>query len=250
MNIKKSFLVALATVTAASVSAFAVSAANLGLTFEDKTVVVTAGQETVETFNLDGGLKVTVAIPADSVKEGEYTLHTAVVADAQVEAGFDAVCTNDYKDVLEVALKGEEDVATNVKVTVAADKGYDVAYLVNVDGTFEQIQTANDENGMSFTVANGSKVVVAKKTADQKNDDKKDDSNGNNNTNNNGNNNTNNNTNNNGSNGSNGNNANNGKGNSIATGDNGAATATVFAVMGVVALGTAVAATKMKKAEK
>lgn len=242
MNIKKSFLVALATVTAASVSAFAVSAANLGFTNEDKTIVVTAGEETVETVNLDG-VKVTVAIAADAIDAGEYTLHTAVVADAQVEAGFDAVCTNDYKDVLEIAVKDGEDVVdAQVKVTVAADKGYDVAYIVNADGTFEQLDTTTDENGMTFTVANGSKVVVAKKTAEQSTVDE---------------------TSNAGTTGgtttggtttggttTGGTTNNNGKGNSINTGDNGAATATVFAVMGLVALGTAVAATKMKKAEK
>ena len=214
MNIKKSFLVALATVTAAtSVSAFAVSAATLGASSQDVSFTATGeAQSVVATFD---GAEVKVELPKTG-KTGNFVFHVAFVADKDVENAFDAVTSNEAKDVVELSFLAEGGAAVadfdGAKVTITAkDKEFNAVYSV-ADGKF----TAVDASGnISFTKGTATKFVIAKvksTTPDVKPNPEPD------------------------------------KG--TKTGDNTAATATVFAVMGVVALGTAFAATKMKKASK
>ena len=235
MNIKKSFLVALATVTAvASVSAVAVSAAESGASSTGETALrVVAGDVTKGEVKVDENTVVKVSVPADALKEGEYIFKAAKVADAEMEKAFDAVVKSDLKGVYEVSVNNLDGTKTDLKdvtVTVANDKGYNAAYVKKADGTFEELVVETGENGITFTVANGSEVVLAKVAKQQESSEPS-------------------------------------KveptssnptpapqpstpGAPTKTGDNAAATATVFAVMGVVALGTALAATKMKKSAK
>lgn len=232
MNIKKSFLVAVATVTAAvSVSAIAASAVPLGTTNVDVPFEVVAGEAKAVTADVYGK-KVTVDIPADALTAGQYFFEALAVADSALESAFDQTVNADYKDIFEIAVRNEDGTISTletVKVTVAADKGYDTVYAVDGD-SFKLVDSTVDENGITFVVANGSKVVLAKATeitsdpisepvsqvsqVSQVSTPSSVNS------------------------------------EPTKTGDNGAATATVFAVMGVVALGTALAATKMKKSAK
>ena len=215
MNIKKSFLVALATVTAAtSVSAFAVSAATLGASFQDVSFSATGEAQTI-TASFDG-VEVKAELPKTG-KTGNFMFHVAFVADKDVENAFDAVVSNEAVDVIELSFLGSESGTAvsdfdGAKITITAkDKEYNAVYSY-ADGKF----TAVDASGnISFTKGAATKYVIAKVksgTPDTKPTPDPD------------------------------------KG--TKTGDNTAATATVFAVMGVVALGTVVAATKMKKASK
>ena len=232
MNIKKSFLVALATVTAAvSVSAVAVSAVPMGTTYVDVPFTVVEGEAKTVTNDVFGK-KVTVAIPADSLAAGtQYFFQASPVADAALEAAFDAAVKADYSDIFEIAVRDDNGVVTaleNVTVTVAAEKGYDTVYKVDGEN-FVAVNAIVGENGITFTVPNGTKVVLAKSidepsvqpsTPSQPSVQPSTPSQPST------------------------------PGTPAQTGDNGAATATVFAVMGVVALGTALAATKMKKSAK
>ena len=239
MNIKKSFLVALAAVTAvASVSALAVSASSLGESTDAQHIVVEKDVPTVVTAVLDGkvgnALKVKTEFPVDA-PEGEYYFFTALVADKEVEDAFDAVVKSDLKDVFEIGLmdaegKGADEVAKNAKITFSTTKAsaYNKVFALSDDGNFVDMGAVKTEEGLTFTNDGYTKFVLAF-VEDEKSSEPVSDPTS--------------------------------KPSTPSTptpstpvtptGDNNtAATAAVFAVMGVVALGTVLATTKMKKSSK
>ena len=242
MNIKKSFLVALAAVTAvASVSALAVSASYLGESTDAQHIVVEKDVPTVVTAVLDGkvgnALKVKTEFPVDA-PEGEYYFFTALVADKEVEDAFDAVVKSDLKDVFEIGLmdaegKGADEVAKNAKITFSTTKAsaYNKVFAVSDDGNFVDMGAVDTDDGLTFTNDGYTRFVLAAVYDEPISDpDISKES----------------------------------KPSTPSTpstptpstpvtptGDNNtAATAAVFAVMGVVALGTVLATTKMKKSSK
>lgn len=238
MNIKKSFLVALAAVTAvASVSAITVSASSLGVSTEAVPVVVERGVPTLIKADLDGkvgnALHVKTELPAN-VAEGSYTFYTALVADKEIEAAFDAVVTSDIKDILELGMKDEYgkdvDLTDNAKVTLSTSKtaAFNKVFGITEDGEFVDMGAVKTEEGLTFTNDGYTKFVLAF-VEDEKSSEPVSDPTS--------------------------------KPSTPSTptpstpvtptGDNNtAATAAVFAVMGVVALGTVLATTKMKKSSK
>ena len=238
MNIKKSFLVALAAVTAvASVSAITVSASSLGVSTEAVQVVVEKGVPTRIEVDLDGkvgnALHVKTELPAN-VAEGSYTFYTALVADKEIEAAFDAVVTSDIKDILELGMKDEYgkdvDLTDNAKVTLSTSKtaAFNKVFGITEDGEFVDMGAVKTEEGLTFTNDGYTKFVLAF-VEDEKSSEPVSDPTS--------------------------------KPSTPSTptpstpvtptGDNNtAATAAVFAVMGVVALGTVLATTKMKKSSK
>lgn len=239
MNIKKSFLVALAAVTAvASVSAITVSASSLGVSTDAQHIVVEKDVPTVVTAVLDGkvgnALKVKTEFPVDA-PEGEYYFFTALVADKEVEDAFDAVVKSDLKDVFEIGLmdaegKGADEVAKNAKITFSTTKAsaYNKVFALSDDGNFVDMGAVKTEEGLTFTNDGYTKFVLAF-VEDEKSSEPVSDPTS--------------------------------KPSTPSTptpstpvtptGDNNtAATAAVFAVMGVVALGTVLATTKMKKSSK
>lgn len=238
MNIKKSFLVALAAVTAvASVSAITVSASSLGVSTDAQHIVVEKDVPTVVTAVLDGkvgnALHVKTELPAN-VAEGSYTFYTALVADKEIEAAFDAVVTSDIKDILELGMKDEDgkdvDLTDNAKVTLSTSKtaAFNKVFGITEDGEFVDMGAVKTEEGLTFTNDGYTKFVLAF-VEDEKSSEPVSDPTS--------------------------------KPSTPSTptpstpvtptGDNNtAATAAVFAVMGVVALGTVLATTKMKKSSK
>lgn len=241
MNIKKSFLVALAAVTAvASVSAITVSASSLGVSTEAVPVVVERGVPTLIKADLDGkvgnALHVKTELPAN-VAEGSYTFYTALVADKEIEAAFDAVVTSDIKDILELGMKDEDgkdvDLTDNAKVTLSTSKtaAFNKVFGITEDGEFVDMGAVETDDGLTFTNDGYTRFVLAAVYDEPISDpDISKES----------------------------------KPSTPSTpstptpstpvtptGDNNtAATAAVFAVMGVVALGTVLATTKMKKSSK
>lgn len=241
MNIKKSFLVALAAVTAvASVSALAVSASSLGESTDAQHIVVEKDVPTVVTAVLDGkvgnALKVKTELPVGA-PEGEYYFFTALVADKEVEDAFDAVVKSDLKDVFEIGLmdaegKGADEVAKNAKITFSTTKAsaYNKVFALTDDGTFVDMGAVTAEDGLTFTNDGYTRFVLAAVYDEPISDpDISKES----------------------------------KPSTPSTpstptpsdpvtptGDNTAATTAVFAVMGAVALGTVLATTKMKKTSK
>lgn len=262
MNIKKSFLVALAAVTAVtSVSAMTVSASTLGDSTEAISIIADGVNETEAIATLDGGNKTVYAKVnlANDLAAGNYTLVVSVVADKATEEAFDAVVSSEFKDVFEISLKdanGNTVDFNNIKVTFAkslngldvkstatgandsliattADVFYNEAY--GVDGvTFADLNAEVSNAALSFSTNGYSKFVLAyvnNETSESQVSTEEPIS----------------------------------KPESQSqtdvskptpstpttpTGDNTAATAAVFAVMGVVALGTVLATTKMKKSSK
>ena len=262
MNIKKSFLVALAAVTAVtSVSALTVSASSLGESAEVVVINVDGGEETQAIATLDGGagkkLYVKATLPA-AAPAGEYAFHVAVVADKDTEDAFDAVVSSNVKDVFELTIRDAEGNAVeffkNVKVSIAlnlsslsakttaagakdslltttANVFYNKAF--SVDGvTFADLGADAEEDVITFTTEGYTKFVLAhveneiseESSKEPVSDASKEQP----------------------------------STPSIPTpsdpvtptGDNTAATTAVFAVMGAVALGAVLAATKMKKTSK
>ncbi len=262
MNIKKSFLVALATVTAAaSVSAVAVSAeSKLGLSSEDAPFAVNDGKAVVS-VDLEGGVgnkvTITATIDDESVADGEYFFHAALVADADLEKAFDAAYDNEYKDILELGFtdaEGKDAGLKNVTIDVETDKevGVNAAFVVEESGAFTRLDLTKTAKGVKFVGPHFSKYVLsalkdtevvstpddvstpgATSTVSTPETSKSTDTKTSTTT-------TTTTTTSNAAAGS----------KTVATSDSGATTAAVFAVMGVVALGTAFAASKSKKASK
>lgn len=266
MNIKKSFLAALACVTAfTSVSAFAVSAATLGDSDGNNgataEVTVKKGEETKADVKLDNGENVQVILPADALEEGTITVHVVETE----EKDLDKIKTdNKFKSakVLDLYFTSADGtkLSSDKEAVMAVDgTKYDAVYILNDDGTVTEVPSVIEDGVLTFKVpvlAEGQKIVVAEKepiepsqtSQTSQTSTTSQPSNNNNGTGTNTNNNTNNGNTNNGS--SNTSNTSN-NGSSAQTGDNGfKTTVAVFAVMAVVALGTAVAAAKSKKSAK
>lgn len=266
MNIKKSFLAALACVTAfTSVSAFAVSAATLGDSDGNNgataDVTVKKGEETKADVKLDNGETVQVVLPADALEEGDVTVHIVETE----EKDLDKIKTdNKFKSakVLDLYFTSADGtkLSSEKKAVLAVDgTKYNAVYILNDDGTLEEVSSVVEDGVLTFKVsvlAEGQKIVVAEKETvvepsqnstvePSQNSTTNQSSNTNNGTGAN----TNNNTNNGNTNNSTNNTSNNGS--ATQTGDSGfKTTVAVFAVMAVVALGTAVAAAKSKKSAK
>ncbi len=254
MNIKKSFLVALAATTAiSSVSALAVSAAGLGESTGkvEKTVAIVADKDaTVEAVLEDAEVKVT--IPANAVEEDEYTFHADIVVNTDVQKAIDELNLGG-SEILDLYFtnKAGERVSfkdKNVTVEIATDK-YSYAYVYeDADKKLTNLNATKSGDVLTFKAPHFSYYVLATKdvttttvvdnttstTSTASNTTK-----------------TGTTTTTTSSTTTASSNTTTGKGDSVTTGDTATATTVaVFAVMGVVALGTAVVASKMKKSSK
>lgn len=257
MNIKKSFLVALAATTAiSSVSALAVSAAGVGFStgeVNETFTVVLNEDTTVETQLEDADVKVT--IPAGVLDEGEYTFSADIVVNADVQKAIDELGLGETEILSLYFTKGGEKVEVKSdKITVEVETTkYSYAYVYE-DATkkLTNLKATKDGDKLSFKAPHFSYYVLA--TADKSTDTLSSDIPGS------------------GSNNGNVSQASNSSSTgtntgtnattssstttgsttgSVTTGDTATATTVaVFAVMGVVALGTAVVASKMKKSSK
>lgn len=279
MNIKKSSLAVLACATAcASVSAFAVSAATPGISDgseSTKTVVVDPAVPTDVAVEIGGGEAINVTIPAGTLGEGEVTVHVAETE----EFALDEIKTDKNlksAKVLNLYFTDAEGkaIAADGEVELSVDGSYNAVYVLNEDGSVTEIPAEVVDGKLVFkapVLAEGQKVVLGvKEEVSQESSDVSQTSevsqtsqtsqtsqvsNGGTGTNNgtgsnNGGTTTNNgSTNNNGGTGT--TNTSNNSGTATQTGDAGfETTVAVFGVMAVVALGTAVVASKSKKASK
>ena len=244
----KRIAVALTAAAVAAMSVVTVSAATLGSSDLSSTdFEVIAGEEVVADVAVDDGdMVISVAIPANVLEAGNYTFYADTVADDTTTAAFEAEFNSDLTTVVEMYFTDEngdtvdvKDVAINIDTTAS----YDAAFVQEEDDSFTNLNAEVTESGLSFVAPHFSTYVLAD-LADENNGDGNnggdtnngDDTNGGNTNNGDNTNNDNNNT---------------GKGDSTtATGDNSAATIAVFGVMGVAALGTAIASSKVKKSEK
>lgn len=249
MNVKKTLVAALAVMTAAvSVSAVTASAVGkLGQSTQDVSFNVTAGEDATVTATLDGTvgmtLDVTAYLPAGSFTDGTYGFHAELVADQELEDAFVASLALsadqqlDYFDILDISFTTElgegispkRDVTLSFKTSKAS--AYNNVYIYNEDGTFTLIGDMDEAlppHFSRFVIAaisdrQPSEIEVDPTTSQTSNTPsqtsttpsqvtpgQQD----------------------------------------VKTGDNGAATAVVFAVMAMAALGTSVVAVKAKKASK
>ena len=254
MNIKKSFLVALAATTAiSSVSALAVSAAGLGEStgkVEETVTIVADKDATVEAVLEDA--KIEVTIPAGALEEGDYTFNADIVVNTDVQKAIDDLGLGET-EILDLYFtdKGGTSVSlTGKDVTVKVETTkYSYAYIYE-DSTkkLSNLNATKSGDVLTFKAPHFSYYVLATKdvttttvvdnttstTSTASNTTKT------------------------GTNASTSSstttassNTTTGKGDSVTTGDTATATTVaVFAVMGVVALGTAVVASKMKKSSK
>ncbi len=240
MNIKKSFLVAFAAVTAvATVGAASVSAATLGQSSSESTDTkeVVKGQDASFEVKVEE-MNIAVNVPADAADEGEVTFHAAVITDVDIQKAADELGLKESA-ILDMYFTDADDATVAIKgakVQITTDKNVVYAYA---DGKLTAVEATFEDGVLTFTKDADVQYYVLAKTEEEKQndiapvDDKKDNNNG-----------TNANTtgdnktvdNNNGT---------------VTTGDTATTTTVaVFAVMGLVALGTAIAASKMKKSSK
>lgn len=249
MNIKKSFLVALAAATAVStVSALTVSAAGLGETTNkvEDTQTVVAGQETEFKAQLQD-VDININIPADVLPEGEYTFNADIVVNQDVQDAIDKlnIKESEILDLYFADAAGAHFTLTDagVQVTLETDK-YNAVYVYeDSTKTLTKLDSTKEGNKLTFIAPHFSYYVLANDpetsstTSTTSNTGTTTNTPGSTTTTTTGTTTT-----------TTGDTA---KGDSVTTGD--AATTTtvaVFAVMGIVALGTAVVASKMKKASK
>ncbi len=241
MNMKKKLIAALAAVTAAvSMSAVTANANKLGESTMDLNFDVTAGQPSIFTVTLDGTvgvtLDVTAEVPAGALPEGKYAFHAELFVDKDLEDLFTTttVLTEDqqieYFDLLEINFKneaGEMVYPENVKLSFKTSKAtaYNNVYIYD-NGSFKLIGDMDGAYPPHF-----SRFVIAaivpyeimpsdiepSQTSQTSYNPQPSVTPG---------------------------------GQDVKTGDNGAATAVVFSIMAVAALGTSVVALKSKKASK
>lgn len=249
MNIKKSFLVALAGATAfATMSSFAVSAATPGYSdgaveeqAASEQVTVTEGEATTGTVELESAdITVDFEIPADAVEaDSALIFNVAAVTDLGVIDLVDSI--DEIKDfkTLDLFFTDENGdivdmVGKNVVVTIKAT-GYNTVYYFN-GRSFEDMGAEVGEGTLTFTAPHFSTYVLANvetETDEPSNEESSNDdatvTPG-----------TSTDSNNNGSNGG-----------TTQTGDNGfVTTIVIFSIMAVISLATAVVATKAKKSSK
>lgn len=232
MNVKKSFLVALASVTAvASLTAVSVSAVTPGASDSTATVDITVveGEAATGTVTPTENAEVTVTIPADTVK-GNIKFNAAVKVDVDAQKALDSLdgikvsaseildlyFTDENGDIVDMTGKG-------VEVSIKTDK-YNTVYLFD-NGELKDLGAKYENGVLTFTAPHFSTYVLANvealvpTTSDTSNTASEvptSSTPANNNTTN--------------------------------TGDNGfATTIAIFSIMAVVSLGTAVVATKAKK---
>lgn len=232
MNIKKSFLVALAGATAvASMSAVAVSAATPGQSSDSVIDInVTEGQPATGTLSTENGTEITVSIPA-GVVSGNIKFYAAVKADANAQKAIDdlGASASEILDMYFTDANGSVLDMTGKGIEVSFKGDYNKVYLF--ENTLQE-QDAKVENGvLTFTAPHFSTYVLAKiadntpsnpstpdnpsTPATPSNPSTPADN------------------------------------NTTKTGDNGVATtAIVFSTMALVSLGTVVVATKLKKKAK
>lgn len=240
MNIKKSFLVAFAAVTAvATVGAASVSAATLGQSSSESTDTkeVVKGQDASFEVKVEE-MNIAVNVPADAADEGEVTFHAAVITDIDIQKAADELGLKESA-ILDMYFTDADDATVAIKgakVQITTDKNVVYAYA---DGKLTAVEATFEDGVLTFTKdADVEYYVLAKAEEEKQNeiapaDDKKDNNNGAN-TNTTGDNKT----------------VDNNNG-TVTTGDTATTTTVaVFAVMGLVALGTAIAASKMKKSSK
>ncbi len=241
MNIKKSFLVAFAAVTAvATVGAASVSAATLGQSSSESTDTkeVVKGQDASFEVKVEE-MNIAVNVPADAADEGEVTFHAAVITDVDIQKAADELGLKESA-ILDMYFTDADDATVAIKgakVQITTDKNVVYAYA---DGKLTAVEATFEDGVLTFTKdADVQYYVLAKAEEEKQNeiapaDDKKDNNNGTN-TNTTGDNKT----------------VDNNKNGTVTTGDTATTTTVaVFAVMGLVALGTAIAASKMKKSSK
>lgn len=235
MNVKKSFLVALASVTAvASLTAVSVSAVTPGASDSTATVDITVveGEAATGTVTPTENAEVTVTIPADTVK-GNIKFNAAVKVDVDAQKALDSLdgikvsaseildlyFTDENGDIVDMTGKG-------VEVSIKTDK-YNTVYLFD-NGELKDLGAKYENGVLTFTAPHFSTYVLANVEALVPSNPVSEPSNetpatsnptsevpGNNTTN---------------------------------TGDNGfATTIAIFSIMAAVSLGTAVVATKAKK---
>ena len=245
MNIKKSFLVAFAAVTAvATVGAASVSAATLGQSGSEATDTkeVAKGQDASFEVKVEE-MNIAVNVPADAAEEGEVTFHAAVVTDVDIQKAADDLGLKESA-ILDMYFTNADDAKVAVKdakIQITTDKNVVYAYA---DGKLTAVEATYEDGVLTFTKAADVEYYVLAKSEDEKSNDandaskddtKKDNNNGTNNTNTTGDNKT----------------VDNNNNGTVTTGDTATTTTVaVFAVMGLVALGTAIAASKMKKSSK
>ena len=245
MNIKKSFLVALAAATAiSSVTALTASAAELGKSDSTASASVVADGETLTAEVKIGDIEVALEADSDKVPEGSIVT-VAIVENTDVQTAIDDLGIKEslILDITVKDLDGKElelkDAGVKVKITT---NKYDTVYVYE-DGSLKNLNAAKSGDALSFTAPHFSYFVLSKGTGT-------------------------------GSSTSTTSTAasttgtsskagttttgtttttssSTGKGDSVTTGDSATATTVaIFAVMGIVALGTAVVASKTKKASK
>lgn len=242
MNIKKSFLVAFAAVTAvATVGAASVSAATLGQSSSESTDTkeVVKGQDASFEVKVEE-MNIAVNVPADAADEGEVTFHAAVITDVDIQKVADELGLKESA-ILDMYFTDADDATIAIegaKVQITTDKNLVYAYK---DGKLTAVEATFEDGVLTFTKAADVEYFVLAKSEEEKqneiapaDDTKKDNNNGaNNNTT--GDNKT----------------VDNNNNGTVTTGDTATTTTVaVFAVMGLVALGTAIAASKMKKSSK
>ncbi len=246
MNIKKSFFVALAAVTAIStVSAVAVSAAELGKSESETTQTKTVDPEKDTDFDVKvNDVEIDVTVPAGAAEAGDLTFHADfVTASPDVKAAIDALSIKDA-DVLDMYFtneKGDRVSFQDKKLTVKVKSTkYIESYVYeDADKKLTKLGATKETDGLKFVAPHFSYYVLEKTTTTSQASSTSSQSS----------------TNKSGTTGSTssstGTTSNTGKGDSVTTGDAAtASTVAVFAVMGIVALGTAVVASKMKKTSK
>ena len=236
MNMKKKMTVALAAAMVVSSMAVSVSVAAVGGSDNGNVAfTVDVTNDAVVSANLDSltAKSVEVTVPAGTLPTGDYTMVAQVVADVNLANAFDAQYPNDLKTFVEISFQDAQGNKVNpagatIKFTITDT--YDSAFVVEADNSFKKLEATATDTSLTTKGPHFSTYVIA---------DLKDEQNSNDNQNS----------------GKNGNqNSSDGKGdsngNGTNTGDSATTTLTVFGVMGLVALGTAVVSSKMKKTEE
>ena len=236
MNMKKKMTVALAAAMVVSSMAVSVSVAAVGGSDNGNVAfTVDVTNDAVVSANLDSltAKSVEVTVPAGTLPTGDYTMVAQVVADVNLANAFDAQYPNDLKTFVEISFQDAQGNKVNpagatIKFTITDT--YDSAFVVEADNSFKKLEATATDTSLTTKGPHFSTYVIA---------DLKDEQNSNDNQNS----------------GKNGNqNSSDGKGdsngNGTNTGDSATTTLAVFGVMGLVALGTAVVSSKMKKTEE
>ena len=170
MSMKKLIAAGIAASVAAA-AAVSVSAATLGSSTEATDFYAEAGQETVinTTVTSEYGeeVNISVRIPADALEEGAYTFEATPVADENFRMAFvdslgDGIAV-DYFEAYEFSFKGEDGNPVSpagVVITIQINEHINNVYVENEDGTFHwagRLDTV--PGGYQFTAPHFSRFV-------------------------------------------------------------------------------------------